>query len=79
MRRVRKKGATVSKTAQIFEVLRKRWATAGDLQSMKLSQCPWSRLNESAHVHLKPGEAIVKRTVRSDGLQEQRIVRVVAA
>jgi hypothetical protein len=79
MRYVREKGATVSKTSTMFDVMRKRWVTAGDLQFLGLSQCPWARINESAHRHLKRGERIVKRKVRSDGLQEQRIVRVVAA
>ena len=65
----------MSKTSQIFDVLRKRWATAGDLQWMGLSQCPWARINESQHKHLKPGEVIAKRRSRRDGLQEMKIIK----
>jgi hypothetical protein len=54
--------------------LRRGWRTYGDLQALRLSQCPWKRISEAAHRFLAPGE-VIKRKVGDDGLLRLRVVR----
>lgn len=51
------------------------WPTYGDLVWFgRAGTCPWQRLRESGHQHLKPGEKLV-RDKGPDGLVTFRIVR----
>ena len=61
--------------AQLIEVMRgQRWWTTGDLEALRISQCPWRRLSESGHRWLKPGEYIARK-VGPDGLLRMRVER----
>ena len=60
--------------AQLVQALRKGWHTTGDLEALRISQCPWKRLSEAGHKFLKPGEKIARKT-GPDGLLRLRVVR----
>ena len=51
----------------LVRAIRRKAMTYGDLEAMRVSTCPWKRLSESGHLHLKPGERIVRKTGK-DGL-----------
>ena len=41
--------------------------TWGEIEALRISTCPWVRLAESGHRHLRQGERLGRRT-GSDGL-----------
>lgn len=51
----------------------KRGMTWGELESLRISTCPWVRIKESGHRFLRKGERLASRVGR-DGL-----VRIVVA
>lgn len=64
----------MTQAEKIVSALRKRWMSYLDLEMLRVSSCPWKRLSESGHRHLRPGERIDKKT-GSDGLIRYRVVR----
>lgn len=60
--------------AQLIQALRNGWHTTGDLEALRISQCPWKRLSEAGHKYLQPGERIDRKT-GDDGLLRLRVVR----
>ena len=62
---------------QLVQAIRsagRRGMTDGDLEVLRISACPWKRLGESAHRHLKPGEQLVRKVGRN-GLKRWALVR----
>ena len=51
----------------LVKAIRRKAMTYGDLESLRVSTCPWKRLSESGHKFLRPGEQIVRKVGR-DGL-----------
>ena len=51
----------------LVKAIRRKAMTYGDLDALKVSTCPWKRLEEAGHRFLRPGEAIVRKVGR-DGL-----------
>jgi len=67
----------MTQAQQLINVMRgRRWWTTGDLQSTRISTCPWKRLGpaENAHKHLRKGERIETKIGR-DGLKRFRVVK----
>lgn len=57
----------MSQAAQLIEAIRRKPMTYLELEALRISTCPWRRLSESGHRHLKPGERIERKTGK-DGL-----------
>lgn len=51
-----------------------RGMTDGDLEVLRISACPWKRLGESGHRHLRKGEMLVRRPGKN-GVLRHLIVR----
>jgi hypothetical protein len=58
----------------LVNALRRRAMTYGELEALRISTCPWKRLSESGHMHLKAGEQIKRHTGR-DGLVRISVVK----
>lgn len=58
---------------QLLPHLRRRAMTYGDMQALRISTCPWKRLDDQAHL-LPEGEKLVKGT-NKDGLVTWRVVK----
>mgnify|MGYP000849217902 FL=1 len=67
----------MSHAEQLIRAIRRSRAgmTYGDLEALRVSSCPWKRLEESAHRYLKPHEALQRKPRQSDGLVVFRVVR----
>lgn len=62
---------------QLVQAIRsagRRGMTDGDLEVLRISACPWKRLGESAHRHLRQGEQLVRKLGR-DGLKRWAVVK----
>jgi len=59
---------------QLVRAIRRRAMTYGDMEALRISTCPWKRLEESGHRYLKPGEQIVRKPGK-DGLLRIGIAR----
>ena len=59
---------------QLIRALRKGWHTTGDMEALRVSQCPWKRLGESGKRFLRPGERIACKT-GADGLKRWKVVK----
>ena len=57
----------MTQAEQLVKAIRRKAMTYGDLEALRISTCPWKRLDEAGHRFLEPGEAIVRKTGR-DGL-----------
>lgn len=57
----------MTQAEQLIKHIRRRPMTYLELEALKVSTCPWKRLSESGHRHLRPGEQIVRK-VGKDGL-----------
>lgn len=58
---------------RLFNELRKRWMTAGDMLDLHISTSPWKRVSEGMH-HLQQGERLAKKINRR-GLVCYRVVK----
>ena len=65
----------MSQCEQLIRALRKRPMTYGDLLALRISVCPWKRLEEGAHLYLKPHESLDRFKRQGDGLTVFKIVR----
>ena len=65
---------TKSQSARLIEYLRGGWRTTGDMLRTGISVCPWKRLSESGHRHLRPHEKIMK-VLYPDGSMRYRVTR----
>ena len=45
----------------LVRAIRRKAMTYGDLEALRVSTCPWKRLQEAGHRFLKDGEQIVRR------------------
>ena len=61
---------------RLLQRVRRRSAglTYGELEALKISTCPWKRLEESGWRHLLPGERLERKT-GCDGLVRFVIVK----
>ena len=59
---------------QLIRALRKGWHTTGDMEALRVSQCPWKRLAEAGHRFLRQGERIACKT-GADGLKRWKVVK----
>lgn len=57
----------MTQAARLVAAIRRKAMTYLELEDLKVSSCPWKRLSESGHRHLKPGERIERKLGR-DGL-----------
>jgi hypothetical protein len=57
----------MTQAAQLVAAIRRKPMTYLELEALRISTCPWRRLSESGHRHLKPGEQIVRKAGK-DGL-----------
>lgn len=67
----------MTQAAQLIQAIRragKRGMTYGELEALRISTCPWKRLEESGHKHLRGSENLV-RTIGRDGLVRFIIIR----
>lgn len=58
---------------RLYQELRRRWMTAGDMLELRISTSPWKRCSEGTH-HLREGERLVKK-INGRGLVCYRVVR----
>jgi len=68
----------MTQAAQLIQAIRragKRGMTYGDLEALRISTCPWKRLEESGHKHLRWNEVLGRKTDR-DGLVRFYIHRI---
>lgn len=69
----------MTQCAKLIHAIRRSGAkgmTYGDLEAMRVSTCPWKRLSEAGHLHLKEGERL-SRFIGKDKLIRFRIAKVV--
>ena len=59
----------------LVRAIRRKAMTYGDLEALRVSTCPWKRLQEAGHRFLKDGEQIVRK-VGSDGLVRIGVVKL---
>lgn len=59
---------------RLFVHLRRKAMTYGDMEALRISSCPWKRL-EDGQRHLKEGEQLVKGA-NKDGLVTFKVVKV---
>jgi hypothetical protein len=52
---------------QLIRAIRRKAMTYGDLEALRISTCPWKRLEEAGHRFLRDGEQITRKVGR-DGL-----------
>jgi len=64
----------VTHAEKLVQALRKGWHTTGDMEALRISQCPWKRLSESGHRFLRNGERLACK-VGADGLKRWRVER----
>lgn len=60
----------MTQAAQLIQAIRqskKRGMTYGELEALRISTCPWKRIEESGKRHLMPHEELRRRTGK-DGL-----------
>lgn len=57
----------MTQAERIVQAIRRKPLTWGEIEALRISTCPWVRLQESGHRFLRPGEAIVRKVGR-DGL-----------
>lgn len=62
----------MTQAERLFEALRRRPMTYGDMLELKVSTSPWKRVTEGLH-RLKPGEKLVKGERK--GLVTYRVVK----
>lgn len=65
----------MSQCEQLIQALRLRPMTYGDLLSLRVSNSPWKRLSESAHLYLKPHESLERFKRERDGLTVFKVAR----
>lgn len=65
----------MTQAEQLVRAIRRRAMTYGDLEALRVSTCPWKRLEEAGHRFLKPGEQIVRKVGR-DGLVRIGVAKV---
>lgn len=67
----------MSHCAQLIAAIRRSRSgmTYGDLEALRISSCPWKRLEEGAHLYLRPHEQLQRKPRKSDGLVVFRVVR----
>lgn len=65
----------MTQAARLIEAIRSKpnGMTWGDIEALRISTCPWVRLAESGHRHLRPGERI-EHVPGDDGLVRVRVV-----
>jgi len=65
----------MTQAERIVQAIRRKPMTWGEIEALRISTCPWVRLQESGHRFLRPGEAIVRKMGR-DGLVRIKVERV---
>jgi len=63
-------GATMTQAAQLIQAIRRsrsKGMTYGELEALRISTCPWKRVQESGDKHLREKEVLARKTGR-DGL-----------
>lgn len=71
----------MTQAKKLIQAIRKRKAkgmTYGELEALRVSTCPWRRLQESGDRHLREGE-VLQRLPGEDGLIRFVIVKREAA
>jgi hypothetical protein len=63
----------MTQAEKLIRALRRGWHTYGDLQALRISTCPWVRLNTTGWKYLKSGEYIERKVIK--GLMRLRVVR----
>lgn len=66
----------MTQAEQLIRELRKGWRTWGDLEALRISNCPWRRLSadEKPERFLRKGERIVKQ--ERSGILHLRVVTI---
>ena len=57
----------MTQAEQLVKAIRRKAMTYGDLEALRISTCPWKRLEEAGHRFLRDGEQITRKVGR-DGL-----------